>query len=68
MSYVTRDENPTTENQLRLPVPFLRQGVAAGDLLASMARAVGVEPCSPCEERRRWLNDRLAFRPWSRTW
>lgn len=68
MSYVTRDDIPTTQNQLRLPVPFLRKGVSAGDLLATMTQAVGIQDCSPCEERRRWLNERLAFRPWSRAW
>lgn len=66
MSYVTHDHNPVVERpavrSFTIPVPFLKG--PAGDVLASITQAVGVRPCSPCEERRRWLNERLAFQSW----
>lgn len=31
----------------------------AGDLVAAATQALGVAPCPPCEQRKRWLNARL---------
>jgi hypothetical protein len=51
--------------QLRIPVPFLHQSVGAGDMVAGVTRAAGVEPCTPCQERKRRMNERLQFNPWN---
>ncbi len=37
----------------------------AGDLVARATKALGIETCSPCEARRRALNERLP-RVWRR--
>lgn len=70
MSYVTQDQSPVVDRRTVQPftirAPFL-QG-PAGDVLARMTQALGVESCSPCEGRRRWLNEHLAFRPWTTPW
>lgn len=49
---------------MRLPVPFLRRDVRAGDAVAAITQATGIRPCSPCEQRKRALNQRLVFTPW----
>lgn len=54
---------PDEERPLRIPVPFLAREVRAGDAVASATKAVGIRPCAPCEQRRRWLNQRLRFVP-----
>jgi hypothetical protein len=33
----------------------------AGDVVARMTSAVGIEPCAPCEQRRKKLNRWLPF-------
>lgn len=45
-------------------VPFLRQEIGAGDVIAGITQALGVTPCTPCEERRRKLNQKLTLTPW----
>ena len=50
---------------VRIPVPFLREPVRLGDAVARITSAVGVKPCSPCEQRRRWLNERGVLNPWN---
>jgi len=30
-----------------------------GDLIARATRRVGIEPCEPCNKRKRWLNRRV---------
>lgn len=39
--------------------------LGAGDVVARMTKAVGIEPCTPCEARRQWLNERFP-RVWRR--
>lgn len=34
----------------------------AGDMVARMTKAVGIQPCAPCEKRRQKLNRLLPFR------
>lgn len=45
-------------------VPFLGRPVGAGDAVRSVTEAAGVQPCSPCEQRRKALNARFRFVPW----
>jgi hypothetical protein len=49
---------------LGVRVPFLRQAVGAGDVIAGATKAAGIQPCEPCEERRRRLNELLQLQPW----
>ena len=59
---------PQEVNQARQPlqirVPFLRQQIGSGDVVAGVTQAIGVKPCPPCEERRRRMNQAVVFRPW----
>lgn len=48
----------------RLRIPFLNQEIGAGDVIAGITQALGVTPCTPCEERRKRLNQRLTLTPW----
>ena len=50
---------------VRIPVPGLTREIGAGDVVREATHAMGVEPCSPCERRRRALNRRIVFAPWS---
>lgn len=48
---------------LQIPVPFLNNAAGVGDLVARLTQAVGIQPCSLCEQRRQLLNQ-IQFRPW----
>lgn len=48
---------------LRIPLPGLTREVGAGDAVRAGTRAMGVEPCTPCERRRQALNRRVVFVP-----
>ncbi len=48
----------------RLRVPFLRQEIGAGDVIAAATHAMGLHSCTPCEQRQKWLNERLRLSPW----
>ena len=39
-----------------IPVPFLRRQIGGGDVVAGMTNALGIQPCTPCEARRRKMN------------
>lgn len=45
-------------------VPFLRQTIGAGDAVAAFTAQLGMQPCTPCEERRRKLNQLFTLQPW----
>ncbi len=47
-----------------LPVPFLKQQIGAGDVVADITQALGIPSCSPCEERRKRWNQALTLKPW----
>lgn len=47
---------------VRLPGFIADQDVGAGDVIKRATRAIGIKPCTACEERARRLNQRLAFR------
>lgn len=32
-----------------------------GDVVASATKKLGIEPCTPCEKRRQWLNKMISF-------
>lgn len=46
--------------RIRLPLPF-KQDVGLGDLIKKMTTAVGIKPCSGCEERAKKLNNMFVF-------
>jgi hypothetical protein len=48
---------------LQIPVPRLEKPIGAGDVIANVTRAIGIKPCTPCEQRRRALNQLLQFEP-----
>jgi hypothetical protein len=56
MSYV-KDKQP----RFNVPVPGMQRQVGAGDVVARVTRAVGVQPCGGCKKRQAALNRLLAF-------
>ncbi len=46
-----------------IKVPFLKEEIGAGDVVKAATSAVGVKPCTPCEERRHRMNAGLRFVP-----
>lgn len=46
-----------------VPVPFLNSSTGAGDLMARLTQAIGIQSCPPCEQRKQLLNQ-IQFRPW----
>ena len=56
--------DPEQRGPVRIPVPWLRQETGSGDVVRGVARAVGVKPCTPCEARRKAMNQRVVFSPW----
>lgn len=56
MSYV-KDKRP----RFNVPVPGLQRQVGAGDVVAGVTRAVGIQPCGRCKKRQAALNRLLAF-------
>jgi len=51
-------ENPPPKVMLPLP---LSEPVGAGDLVKKVTDALGIRPCSKCEQRRRRMNRAFAF-------
>lgn len=51
-------------NPLKVPVPFLRGSVGLGDVVTKITEAVGVKPCTPCEERKRRMNQAVQLQGW----
>lgn len=48
---------------MEIKVPFLKEEIGVGDVVKAATAAVGVKPCTPCEERRRKMNASLRFVP-----
>lgn len=53
------------QSNVHVPLPGLAQPIGAGDVVARVTQALGIPTCSPCEQRRRWLNEHLQFDPWA---
>ena len=70
MSFVLRSSpssggaSADERSRFHLPVPFLRDSIPAGDAAARATSAVGIQPCTPCEKRKQYLNSLLVFTPW----
>ena len=47
----------------RVPVPFLQQQVAAGDLVRGITDRLHIPSCGGCRERQDSLNRMLVFGP-----
>jgi hypothetical protein len=54
----------TSADPRRVRLPFLGHEVGSGDVVRGMTAAAGIQPCSPCEQRRQWMNRHLVFTPW----
>lgn len=53
---------PATLQKPKVVVPLPIKGqVGAGDVVKKVTTALGIKPCTPCEERRKRLNKALAF-------
>jgi len=68
MAYINRQQQqqqqPSGQRQPHeVRVPFVRQGIGAGDVIKKVTGFLGIEPCQPCEQRAAWLNSRLRFGP-----
>lgn len=57
-------ESRELQQPANISVPFLRQQVGLGDLIAKATHGLGIAPCTPCEERRRRLNQVLQLNPY----
>lgn len=60
----TSPDQAVSADPRRVRLPFLGHEVGAGDVVRGVTEAAGIQPCSPCEQRRRWLNQHLVFAPW----
>ena len=66
MAMISTEPRPQEPNQpMQLRVPFLNQPMGLGDAIRAATEALGVQPCGGCEERRKKLNQRVQFNPWS---
>ena len=55
---------PSRSQPRSIPVPFLRNAVPAGDAVAAMTTAAGIQPCGGCKQRQAAWNQYLVFSPW----
>ena len=39
-----------------------KQKRGIGDTIESITKAIGIEPCTPCEERKKFLNEKFSYR------
>ena len=62
MNIDLNEQNDESEPR-QVRVPFLNRPVGAGDVVKQATSALGVKPCTPCEERRKKMNQRLQFVP-----
>lgn len=62
--YSTNQYVEVSDPPIRIRVPFLNHQVGGGDAIAAATQALGVQPCQPCEERRRRMNQRVVFDSW----
>lgn len=49
---------------IEIRMPFLNQVWGSGDVVQGITQAMGIQPCEPCEERKRRMNQAVVFRPW----
>jgi len=51
-----------TRPKIRIPVP-VRRPFGLGDVVHGATKLVGIQPCQPCQRRRRKLNQLVGFGP-----
>lgn len=62
--------DPSIQQYVNVPepyhirLPFLQHQVGSGDAIAAATGALGIQPCEPCEQRKRAMNQRVVFDPW----
>lgn len=59
----TRQQPEQEQQPLSIPIPFLHQQVGSGDVVQGITNAMGAQPCTPCEERKKRMNQAVVFRP-----
>ena len=52
---------------LKLPVPFVKQPIGAGQIVKAATQAVGIKPCTPCQQRAAKLDKLLQITPLRRS-
>jgi len=53
-------------HRVRLPGFVSDQDIGFGDVIKRATSAIGIQPCSGCEQRAALLNRWLVFSPWRR--
>jgi len=48
-----------------IPVPGLHSAIGAGSAIERFTRALGIEPCGGCKQRRDALDRMVRFNPWA---
>jgi hypothetical protein len=48
---------------MEIKLPLIQNPTGLGDVIAAATKAVGIKPCTPCQERARRLNEALRFTP-----
>ena len=60
--------NQQAEEQQSQPVnirvPFLHEPLGLGDAVANVTQALGIQPCTPCQQRKEALNRRFQLNPY----
>jgi hypothetical protein len=60
-SAAKKDETQTKPYQVRLPGFIADESVGLGDVVKRMTYAMGIKPCSGCEQRAAALNRWMVF-------
>lgn len=60
------NERPARTFRIRLPGFAVEDEVGLGDAIKRVTYALGIEPCSGCEQRAAALNRRIVLSPTSR--
>lgn len=60
----SQEQNRQQRQPVQIRVPFLSREVGLGDAIAHATQAAGVKPCTPCEQRKQALNQKVRLFPW----
>ncbi len=54
--------------KIRIPGFITDEEIGLGDCIKRITYAIGIKPCSPCEQRAAALNRRVVFAPRTKYW
>jgi hypothetical protein len=57
-------EHDETPQPVNIRVPFLHEPLGLGDAVANVTQALGIQPCTPCQQRKEALNRRFQLNPY----